>query len=75
MMYLLAVFVPPLYFLVKKKYLAFLVHTILCLSAIPLLFFFGFGIILWVISMICALWDLRKQLMEVTCPQFMYQPL
>lgn len=67
MMYLLAVLVPPLYFLLKKRWVAFIVTTFLfCLS-----FFFYLmvvlapvALILWALSSVCAVWDLRKALMH-----------
>lgn len=67
MMYLVAVFVPPLYFLIKKKWLAFIVTTFLFF--LSLMFFImvvlaPIGLILWGASAVCAVWDLRKVLMH-----------
>lgn len=61
MLYLLAIFVPPIYFLTQKKWLAaavtgflFLVSAVTWLT-IP---------VLWPVCSICAVWDLRKVLMK-----------
>ena len=61
MMYLIAILVPPLYFLIKKKWLAFLVTGFLMFFSV---FMFILIPILWPVCAICAVWDLRKQLMH-----------
>lgn len=61
MIYLLAIFVSPLYFLIKQKWLAFIVHAILYPIALFTIMFFGFGIFLWAILAAHAGWDLRHQ--------------
>ena len=61
MMYLTALFVSPLYFLLKKKWGALIVHSILYPIALFLLFFFGIGFFLWLALAVHALWDLRHQ--------------
>ena len=67
MQYLVAVFLPPLYFLMKKRMVAFAVHFALFLAAILCLLTLVLAVVafpLWLISSTCAVWDLRKQLME-----------
>jgi hypothetical protein len=67
MIYLIAVFLPPLYFLIKKRWVSFVIHSILCFISLGLVITMVgaiFGIPLWLISAVCAVWDLRKQLME-----------
>ena len=67
MHYLIAVFIPPVYFLMKKRWLPAIVTSVLCFVS-----FFMFmtvvmapiGFILWFGSSIVAVWDLRKQLMR-----------
>ena len=61
MIYLLAIFVSPLYFLVKKKWLAFIIHSILYPIALFTIMFFGVGIFLWGVLMVHAVWELRHQ--------------
>ena len=67
MIYLLAIFCPPLYFLVQKKWVSFVFHSILYLVALAL-FFSIIGIVvafpLYLISAVCAVWDLRKRMVE-----------
>ncbi len=67
MIYLTAIFVPPLYFLIKKRWVACLIHSVLYLVALVYtmtIILAIVGIPLWFISATCAVWDLRKQLME-----------
>jgi hypothetical protein len=67
MIYLIAIFVPPLYFLIKKKWVAGVIHCILCLIALVCTMTIVLAIIgipLWFVSATCAVWDLRKQLVE-----------
>lgn len=63
----MAVFIPPVYFMMKQRWIAFTIHSIIYLFAIIFtLTVVGavIGIPLWFISATCAMWDLRKQLME-----------
>ena len=64
MIYLTAIFVPPLYFLIKRKWLAlfaslvaffFAVTFAIMIALLPLSF------ILWGICSVVAVWDLRKR--------------
>lgn len=67
MQYLVAVLIPPLYFLMKKKWLGFFVSSFLLVVS-----FFLFmtvvlipgALILWGLCSVVAVWDLRKQLMN-----------
>lgn len=61
MIYLTAFFVSPLYFLIKKKWLAFIVHSIIYPIALFTILIFGVGIFLWILLAVHALWDLRHQ--------------
>ena len=63
MMYLIVIFIPPLYFVIRKKWGAFILNAILYFIA-WLTIFFGVGIIFWVLSAGHAGWHLRKELME-----------
>lgn len=67
MMYLTAIFVPPIYFLIKKRWVGFVVTT--GLFFLSLIFFImvvlaPLGLILWGVSATCAVWNLRKELMH-----------
>ena len=67
MIYLVALFIPQLYFLIKGKWVSFIFHSIIGLIAIILIFsMIGaiIGIPLYFVSSICAIFDLRKQLMN-----------
>jgi hypothetical protein len=65
MIYLVAVFLPQLYFLIKGKWVGFIIHSIIGVVAIFLtitLVGAVVGIPLYFLSSVCAVWDLRKQL-------------
>ena|SRR5689334_14015001 len=67
MSYLLAVFLPPLYFLTKKKWVAFIVTSFLLL--LSLMFYImvvlaPVGFILWALSAGFAVWDVRSSMMH-----------
>ncbi len=67
MMYLIAIFFPPLYFMMKKKWLAFGVTAFLAILSFfffMMVVFAPVAFILWALSSICAVWDLRKQVMH-----------
>jgi|GEM_PF-6468132 UPF0716 family protein affecting phage T7 exclusion len=67
MLYLVAVFIPQLYFLIKGKWVSFIIHSIIGLIAIILICtMIGavIGIPLYFVSSVCAVFDLRKQLMN-----------
>jgi len=54
----------PLYFVIRKKWGAFLINGFFYLWSIPLLFFAGFGAIIWALCVGHAGWHLRKELMD-----------
>jgi hypothetical protein len=63
MIYLTAIFVPPLYFLIKKNWLGFIVSGFLLLLSPILLMTVVLApgaLIFWGLCAICAIWDLRK---------------
>lgn len=67
MIYLVAVFIPPLYFFIKGRWIAGIIHSILyffaivlCISMVGVIV----GFPLYLISAVCATWDLRKRLVE-----------
>jgi len=67
MTYLIAIFCPPLYFLIKKQWVGFCVSTLL----LVLCFFMAFTFILipvvliiWALCSICAVWNLRRLCMH-----------
>lgn len=64
MKYLMIIFVPPLYLLIRKKPFAFLLNTGLYVTAIFTVFLFGIGFIFWVLSVGHAAWHLRREVME-----------
>lgn len=64
MMYFVVLFVPPLYFAIRKKWGAFLINGFFYLCSFPLLIFWGFGAIIWALCVGHAGWHLRKELME-----------
>jgi len=67
MIYLVAIFCPPLYFLIQKKWVSFVFHSINYLVALVLCFsILGIvvGFPLYLISAVCAVWDLRKRMAE-----------
>lgn len=67
MIYVIAVCIPQLYFLIKKRWIAFIIHSIIGIIAVFLIVTMVgaiIGIPLYFISSISAVWDLRKQLQE-----------
>jgi hypothetical protein len=65
--YLLAVFLPPIYFATKKKWLAFVITSgFFCLSLIfyIMVVLAPLGLILWALSAGFAGWDVRKQMVN-----------
>jgi len=62
-MYLLVIFCPPLYFAVRKRWVAMVINGMFYLAAIPLLFI-GVGIILWGLCALHAAWDLMHVIRE-----------
>ena len=64
MMYLVIIFVSPLYFIFRKKWGAFILNTILYLLGWVTIWIFGPGIMFWLLSIGHAAWHLRKELMK-----------
>jgi len=60
MMYLIIIFISPLYFLIRKKWGAFILNSILYLLACATLLF-GIGFIFWILAVGHAGWHLRKE--------------
>jgi hypothetical protein len=61
---LMILFLPWAYFFTAGRPVAGAVHFVVWLISIPLFFVFGLGIIIWLVQVTMAGWDLRKQLME-----------
>lgn len=61
-MYLIAIGCPPLYFAMRKRWIAACLHTIICITALPMLFLFGLGLLFWFVSAGHACWDLGMEL-------------
>jgi hypothetical protein len=67
MIYLVAIFIPPLYFLIKKKWLAFIGSIIAFFFAVifaVMMILLPISFILWGLCSIVAVWDLRKRVMH-----------
>lgn len=66
MIYLTAIFVPPLYFLIKKRWAGFIVSTGLFFLAMlfAIMFLFPLTFILWFLCSIAAVWNLRNAKMH-----------
>lgn len=65
--YLLAVFLPPIYFATQKKWLAFVITSacfFLSLIFYMMVVLFFLGLILWGLSSGFAIWDLRKRMVD-----------
>ena len=67
MIYLVAIFIPPLYFLIKKKWLALLGSMVAFFFAVIfaiMMILLPISFILWGICSVVAVWDLRKRVMH-----------
>ena len=64
MMYLIIIFISPVYFLIRKKWGAFVLNAILYILAWITVWIFGIGIIFWFLALGHAGWHLRKELMK-----------
>lgn len=67
MIYLVAIFIPPLYFLIKKRWLALLGSLVAFFFAVIfaiMMVLLPLSFILWGICSIVAVWDLRKRLVR-----------
>ena len=64
MMYLVCIFVSPLYFLIRKKWGGFIINSILWVLAWLTILLFGLGIFFWFVAAVHAIWNLREDLMR-----------
>ena len=67
MTYLVAVLVPPLYFLIKKKWLALIASLVAVFFAVifaMMVVLLPISFILWGLFSVIAVWDLRKRLVH-----------
>jgi len=64
MMFLIIIFVPPLYFVIRGKWAAFILNASLYFLAWVTVWFFGIGVIFWALSVGHAGWHLRYEWME-----------
>lgn len=62
MMYLIIIFISPLYFLIRGKWLGFILNSVLYGLAV-LTILFGIGILFWALAVGHAGWHLRRELM------------
>ena len=62
-MYLIAFFISPLYFLIRKKWGSFAINLILYILSLATILVFGLGIIFWGLGVAHAFFHLRKELM------------
>lgn len=66
-MYLIVIFISPLYFLIRQKWFGFVINLILyTLAVISLvtIIFFWVGIIFWGLAVGHAGWAIRQEMME-----------
>ena len=61
--YVLAVVCAPLYFFMRKRWVAGVIHSGIYLFAL-LTLLFGFGVIIWFFGVLHAVWDLRTRMEE-----------
>lgn len=64
MIYLVAIFIPPLYFLIKKRWSALIGSLVAFFFAVIfaiMMVLLPLSFILWGVCSIVALWDLRKR--------------
>jgi len=59
MIYLVAIFMPPLYFLIKRKWGGFLLSSLICLLGLGTLIL-GVGFVFYAAASIHAVYDLKK---------------
>lgn len=67
MIYIVAIFVPPLYFLIEKRWLGFCVSSFLLVVSFFLactIIMIPGALILWALCSVSAVWNLRKQVMH-----------
>jgi hypothetical protein len=67
MIYLVAIFIPPLYFLLKKRWLALIGSLVAFFFAVIfaiMMILLPLSFILWGLCSVVAVWDLRKRVMH-----------
>ena len=64
MMYLVVLFFPPIYFLVRKKWGGFILNSILLTTAALTMLIMGLGVVFWALAVGHAGWELRKEGMQ-----------
>lgn len=60
-MLMVGIFCSPLYFLIRKKWGAFVINSILYLMGWITIWIFGLGLIFWIIGIAQAMWDLKAK--------------
>jgi hypothetical protein len=73
MIYLCAIFIPPLYFLIKKRWLGFVVSSgllILSFFLVMTVVLIPLALILWALCSTVAVWNLRKCLVNESAEVF-----
>ena len=63
-MYFIIIFVPPLYFLIRRKWGGFILNLALMVLAGVTIFFFFIGFVFWILAIGHASWHYRRELME-----------
>lgn len=63
-MYFVVFFISPLYFLIRQKWIGFIVNLALYILSIATIWMFGLGIIFWAIAVGHAGWHLRREMMN-----------
>lgn len=64
MMYLIILFIPPLYLATRRKWGALTLNIILYLVALATVMLFGIGVFFWALAVGHAGWHYRGELME-----------
>jgi hypothetical protein len=59
--YLIAFFIPPLYFLLRMRIFSFIISLALLIIAVPFFFVFGFGAFIWLGVAIWALFGVKNE--------------
>ena len=64
MIWLVVILISPLYFILRKKWGAFILNAILYILFLCTFLIFGIGFIFWAIGVGHAAWHLRKEVMK-----------
>ena len=62
--YLIAAVLPPLSFFLQGKIVSGIISIVLLVIAIPFFFIFGFGIIIWFITSLWAMYGLGNKVLD-----------